>query len=264
MLLRSVLALVIGLSMMAQARTKPKGKTSAPSKKSKKARKARHHVSRDKIREKSLSAWPSKSETDTRLAKFGVPELDRLLLEHPPLGAPVADDPASNPSPASEGHRAMAFDPRDQGIASVAFSTSEATPLTKLRQVAEPYLGSPYRKGGTSPDGFDCSGFVLTVLHAFGQNLSGRSSPEFCKQGTVIDKDHLQTGDLLYFADHRRSIGHVGIYLAEGKFVHASVGAGVIVSELTEPYYRTKFKAARRLESFAQTLSSTEGLSQTP
>jgi len=258
MLLRTVLVMLLALTIGAQAAKKP-GKSAKSSKiaksaKVRKSKKPRKTVNREKIREESLAAWPRWAEMDSRPARIGVPELDRLLVERPPLGAPVSEDPAMAPDEPQR--RPMPSENRDRGLASVAMSSSDNTPLEQLRKVAEPFLGSPYRTGGESTSGFDCSGFVLTMLRAFGQKMTGRSSPEFYKQGEPVEKDRIQTGDLLYFADHRRSIGHVAIYLADGKFVHASVQRGVIVSGLDEKYYKAKYKAARRLDGFANALRS--------
>jgi cell wall-associated NlpC family hydrolase len=147
----------------------------------------------------------------------------------------------------------MASEQRPAGLsAGLVFSSTD--PVQKLKAVAEPLLGSPYRTGGAATTGFDCSGLVLTLLRSFGQAIAGRSSPEFWKQGSPVDKARLQAGDLLFFSDHSRSIGHVAMYLSDGKFVHASVGKGVIVSELDEDYYRRRYKGARRLTDFARQL----------
>lgn len=255
MLWRTLLVLVLGLAVSGPAaKVADKGAKTAlkkkPAKKAK-AKKARKRYTREAIRNESIAAWPTLTEIDSRIAAIGVPELDRLLVDRPPLGASVADDPLSD---MDRGSGPMTSSERSAGVASVAFPDPATDPLDRLRKVAEPFLGAPYRTGGESVDGFDCSGFVRTVLRAFGQNLTGRSSTEYYKQGVPVDKDRLQTGDLLFFADHHRSIGHVGIYLAEGKFVHASVGKGVIVSALDEKYYRAKYKAARRHDSFAEAL----------
>lgn len=256
MLARTGLAVIICLALGGQADAKPSGKA-AKSKTSKTSKKKpRHRFSRDKIREESMTIWPKFAEFDTRLGKVGVPELDRLLAEHPPLGGPVPDD--VGPDLDHRGTLRLAVESRDRGVSAVAMTGGDDAPLERLKRVAEPLLGSPYRTGGESTQGFDCSGFVRTVLRAFGQNLTGRSSPAYYAQGEPVGKDRLQTGDLLFFADHQRSIGHVGIYLAEGKFVHASVQRGVIVSGLDENYYKSKYKGARRHEDFASALRSPE------
>lgn len=254
MIWRIALVVSLSLAVSAQAATKKvvKHGRSSSVKKSKKA--IRKSYSRDKIREESMSNWPRIAEFDSRPGKVGVPELDRLLDEHPPLGASVSEDPTSDVAIPSD--QRMSVDRRDRGISKLALVESDPDPLERIKLVSEPLLGTPYRSGGESTRGFDCSGFVLTVLRAFGQDLTGRSSTAFHTQGRPVEPERLQTGDLLFFSDHHRSIGHVAIYLSEGKFVHASVQKGVIVSSLDEKYYKLKFKSARRLDGFARALLS--------
>jgi len=211
------------------------------------ARKAR--VSREQAKSVSLAAWPDQARRVFQIDPIGVPELDRLLTDRPPLGVPVQDPTEGMDLPTGR----MASETRATGL-SGGLICPTTDPVQKLKLVAEPLLGSPYRAGGTATTGFDCSGLVLTLLRSFGKTLAGRSSPEFWKQGSPVDKARLQAGDLLFFSDHRRAIGHVAMYLSDGKFVHASVGSGVIVSGLDEDYYRRRYKGARRLTEFARKL----------
>lgn len=212
------------------------------------ARKMR--VSRETAKTESLASWPDHANRALQIDQIGVPELDRLLADRPPLGVAVVDPTEDLELPTgrmSSSTRTLELLPGMAG--------PDMDPVRKLKAVAGPLLGSPYRSGGaTSTAGFDCSGFVLTMLRSFGQHLTGRSSPDFWKQGAPVDKTRLQAGDLLFFSDHRRSIGHVAMYLSDGKFVHASVGSGVIVSGLDEDYYRRRYKGARRLTEFARRL----------
>lgn len=206
-------------------------------------------VTREQAKTESLAAWPG-ARLDPRPNTVGNPELDRLLAVHPPLGAPARDPVAAVRIPSD---RPMAVASRPEGPARGTIP-SATDPVQRLRSVAEPLLGSPYRTGGSDTTGFDCSGFVLTLLRKFGSTISGRSSPEFWKQGEPVEKDSLQVGDLVFFSDHSRRIGHVAMYLADGKFVHASIQKGVIVSELDEKYYARRYKGARRLDDFARSL----------
>ena len=211
------------------------------------ARKMR--VSREVAKTKSLAAWPDQAHRVFQIEPIGVPELDRLLADRPPVGVVVSDPTEGMDLPKGR----MASETRPDGP-SGGLVASATDPVQRLKAVAEPLLGTPYRTGGTGTTGFDCSGLVLTLIRSFGQAIAGRSSPEFWKQGAPVDKNRLQAGDLLFFSDHRRSIGHVAMYLSDGKFVHASSGAGVIVSGLDEDYYRRRYKGARRLTDFARQL----------
>lgn len=119
-----------------------------------------------------------------------------------------------------------------------------------MLQRALALLGTPYRWGGNSPDkGFDCSGLVGYVFrNALGIELP-RVSREMAKTGELIsDRDDLSEGDLVFFGRKGR-VDHVGIYLGEGRFVHAPrTGKDVTVSSLDTGYWSGKFMEARRVE----------------
>ncbi len=116
-------------------------------------------------------------------------------------------------------------------------------------QKALALLGTPYRWGGTSPDGgFDCSGMVGYVFRsALGIELP-RVSREMAKDGEKVDRGSLAVGDLVFFSRRGKRVDHVGIYVGDGRFVHAPrTGRDVTVSSLTEGYWSRKFLQARRV-----------------
>ncbi len=112
---------------------------------------------------------------------------------------------------------------------------------------AKKYLGSKYVYGGSSPSGFDCSGFTSYVYKNFGYSLTRTSSGQ-SSQGKAVSKSELQLGDLVCFSKSSGSkkIGHVGIYIGGGKFIHAAnARKGVIISNLTGSGFY--FVKARRI-----------------
>lgn len=126
---------------------------------------------------------------------------------------------------------------------------SYADAAEMLVEQALGYLGIRYRFGGTSPDtGLDCSGLVLNVFrNAVGLDLP-RTARDMAALGDKISRPELQPGDLVFFNTMRRTFSHVGIYLGDGKFVHApSSGGKVRIESMGSRYWAQRFNGARRL-----------------
>ncbi len=116
----------------------------------------------------------------------------------------------------------------------------------KLLNQIKVYLGTPYRYGGDSSDGMDCSGLVSTVFkEAFGIDIP-HNAYQLYQASQRIKKNDLYLGDLVFFTN-RRSIDHVGIYLIKNYFVHASTSSGVKISNLNDRYYRSRFRGGGRI-----------------
>ena len=120
-------------------------------------------------------------------------------------------------------------------------------------------IGVRYRLGGTSAEtGFDCSGFVRAMYQQTVGKMLPRTSAEQAAATSKIEKSELQPGDLVFFNTLRRAYSHVGIYLGDGKFIHAPrTGAHVRVENMNISYWQTRFNGARRvLESEAPTTTT--------
>lgn len=116
-----------------------------------------------------------------------------------------------------------------------------------IREVSS-WLGTPHRYGGTTRQGADCSGFVIEVFRVVYQTSLPRSSSDMASRTRNIGKSQLQEGDLVFFrTSGGRKVSHVGIYLSNNKFIHASSSRGVIVSDLSEPYYVRTFAHGGRI-----------------
>lgn len=112
---------------------------------------------------------------------------------------------------------------------------------------AKKYLGTPYVWGGTTPKGFDCSGFVQYVMKQSGISLP-RTTTEQYKIGTYVSKSNLQPGDLVFLQNtYREGISHVGIYIGNGEMIHASSSKGVVISKLSSSYYTQHYYGSRRV-----------------
>ena len=130
--------------------------------------------------------------------------------------------------------------------AAPAFAVEES-PGAEVADLAQQYVGSRYIWGGTGPNGFDCTGFVLYIYSQFGVSLPHNEAGQL-KSGTRVSADELQPGDVVVFANtYRAGLSHVGIYLGEGQFVHAVDEAhGVMVSNLWDGYWSPRFVGASR------------------
>ncbi len=109
------------------------------------------------------------------------------------------------------------------------------------------YVGYRYRFGGTSPSGFDCSGFIYYVMNKSGVQV-GRNMESQLKSGPRVSRGDLQPGDLVFFVNtYKRGLSHAGIYIGNGRFVHAeNESTGVMVSSIGSSYYATRYYAAVR------------------
>ena len=123
--------------------------------------------------------------------------------------------------------------------------------LDQLIETASANIGTRYQSGGTSKSGFDCSGLMCTTFGAFDIKLP-RTSLEQSRLGVVVNAEDAQKGDLIFFKTNGRSrINHVGMVVevcdGEIKFIHASVGGGVVISSVKEKYYEKKLTQINRV-----------------
>lgn len=131
---------------------------------------------------------------------------------------------------------------RDNYVVADNFSNNKS--LVKL---INDWLGVPHRIGGKSKSGIDCSGFTSVVMsEVYHKNFTGPSSVMAIKSKR-IERDELREGDLVFFKINGNKVSHVGVYLSDGYFVHATLKRGVMISSLSEPYYARYYSEAGRV-----------------
>ncbi len=142
------------------------------------------------------------------------------------------------------------YETTDIALTALSKSKADTKQQKVLLDTAFSYLGTPYRHGGVTRNGMDCSGFVSTTFKSISVPLS-RSSQEMATQGTKIDLEDVKVGDLLFFRTTRKSrISHVGMVVdidGDIKFIHSSSKRGVVISSLSDEYYKKTFRMAKRV-----------------
>lgn len=133
----------------------------------------------------------------------------------------------------------------------IAKAIKHSKTIDNILAEASTYLGTPYRYGGTTRSGIDCSAFVLSVFGAAAGLSLPRVAASQAQEGESVDKENLQKGDLIFFS-HGRRISHVGIVEevtedGEIKFIHAATSKGVMISSLNDSYWGPKYRFAKRV-----------------
>jgi peptidoglycan DL-endopeptidase CwlO len=237
------------LAARAKAEAEARAKAEAEARAAAKAKAAAAAKAREAASAEAVTAGTSPSDpaqvTQTPDSSSAVP----LSSDPSPVDSSATETPGTDPAPVAP----PAIDPAtglpigDVGAAGTGSSTTFEEPLPaghpEAAQVALQYLGVPYLWGGSTPDGFDCSGLVAYVYAQLGMGLPHFAAAQW-GLGVPVPVTELQPGDLVFFD----ALDHVGIYLGDGEFVDAPhTGSFVRIDTLTEPWYAKHFVGARRI-----------------
>lgn len=108
------------------------------------------------------------------------------------------------------------------------------------------FIGVPYVFGGTSPNGFDCAGYVRYVFAKHGIHLPRTADAQF-EHGQWVESDDLEPGDLVFFTTTEPGASHVGIYIGDGKFLNSQSSRGVAIANLSNYYWSSRYVGAKRI-----------------
>ena len=128
------------------------------------------------------------------------------------------------------------------------YRTSYQVPYPRLKKTADSYLGTKYKNGAMSRAGVDCSGFICLVFKEVSEAKLPRTSGQQWKLGRPVPLDGARPGDFVFFRGGLfGTVNHVGIYMGNNSFIHASSSSGVIYSTLDDHYYQKHFAGIRRV-----------------
>lgn len=125
-------------------------------------------------------------------------------------------------------------------------NVSNSAHKAQMQQVYKDWKGVPYRLGGTTKQGVDCSAFTQVAMYDVYQINLPRTTEQIATQGSKVSRSNAAYGDLVFFKTGWRT-RHVGIYIGNNQFMHASTSKGVIISSLSNPYWNSKFWQVRRI-----------------
>ena len=218
---------------------------------------ATHHVTHEAVHQAVHQADHQAVHVATRVA--AVENREHTLVVHSIAASMPADSPAdesgidSTGSTAGSSGRVLTLADGETDVTTgggdpvVTLSPEARTRGERLVHSALAYRGTPYRMGATGNGAFDCSGFTMYLFGKEGSSLPRTAEQQYAR-GEAVTKDHLQLGDLVFFRNtYKSGISHVGIYIGNNSFVHASgYGRGVRVDSLSGAFYINHWAGARR------------------
>lgn len=154
---------------------------------------------------------------------------------------------ACQPAVRFTGEQNVDVSPGDNNSGEASDNSPAGVDRGRMGKIIAGYLRTPYKNGGTGKLGLDCSGLVYVVYRDYNGTRLPISTDKLYRNLKKIDYRNIKYGDLVFFTFDGSLVSHVGIYVGNDKFVHASQSKGVIISDITEDYYRLNYKGSRRV-----------------
>ncbi|WP_418790691.1 C40 family peptidase [Phosphitispora sp. TUW77] len=187
----------------------------------------------------SLAEQASIKKTEVRKVISEQPKAEKPPVPQPSVDTAESNPPQPSPLPVNEAEQ----EPKEPS----SRSSSGQTKIEKIISIAHSLEGTPYVRGGSTPKGFDCSGFTSYIFR-LGAGISlPRTSSGQASIGKAVSKAELKPGDIVYFNTNGKTISHVGIYVGNNSFIHASYTKGITVTSLSNSYYVPRYLGARRV-----------------
>ena len=200
---------------------------------------------------KKLMGKPLPAKTNTVSKKKEISEKDAVLLSHIDSSRHTESTAITSTLKQKKGKavdtqgltfkkKGKTYKGLDIGGQSVSGNVKE------ILTYANTFTGVPYKFGGTTPAGFDCSGYIRYVFQKIGYDLP-RQADEQYTVGKKVEKSNLQPGDLVFFETYEPGISHSGIYIGDGQFISATSSSGVAVADIDDSYWGPRYVGAKRV-----------------
>ena len=198
---------------------------------------------------KKLMGKPLPAKTNTVSKKKEISEKDAKLLSHSDsnrestaITSTVKHKKGKNAAP-----QGLTFKKKGKTYKGLDIGHQPVSGNVKeVLTYANTFTGVPYKFGGTTPAGFDCSGYIRYVFQKIGFDMP-RQADEQYTVGKKVEKNNLQPGDLVFFETYEPGISHSGIYIGDGQFISATSSSGVAVADIDDSYWGPRYVGAKRV-----------------